>query len=47
MIQCRDKKVVDLTEAEVTRQTLADLQEQVANLTAAVAAMNTQLQWRP
>lgn len=42
MIQCRDKKVVDLTEAEVTRQTLADLQEQVANLTAAVAAMNTQ-----
>lgn len=42
MIQCRDKKVVDPTEAEVTRQTLADLQEQVANLTAAVAAMNTQ-----
>ena len=38
----RPKKVAELTEAEVTQQAISDLQAQVMNFAAAIAAMNTQ-----
>lgn len=38
----RLKRVVPSTEIEVTRQTLADLQAQVQNLTAVIQTMNLQ-----
>ncbi|XP_056847412.1 uncharacterized protein LOC108830965 [Raphanus sativus] len=38
----RPKKAVEPSEAEVTQKALADLQVQIANLTASIAAINTQ-----